>query len=26
VAIEEYHFQFPDKSFEILKYIDNNEE
>ena len=26
VAIEEYHFQFPDKSFGILKYIDNNEE
>jgi ATP/ADP translocase len=25
-AVEEYHFQFPDKSFEILKYIDINEE
>jgi hypothetical protein len=25
-AIEEYHYQFPDNSFEILKYIDNNEE
>jgi hypothetical protein len=25
VAIEEYHFQFPDKSYEILKYIENNE-
>jgi hypothetical protein len=25
-AVEEYHFQFPDHSFEILKYIDNNEE
>jgi hypothetical protein len=25
-AVEEYHFQFPDKSFEILKYIDTNEE
>jgi hypothetical protein len=24
-AVEEFHFQFPDKSFEILKYIDNNE-
>jgi hypothetical protein len=24
-AVEEYHYQFPDKSFEILKYIDNNE-
>jgi hypothetical protein len=26
IAVEEYHFQFPDKSYEILKYIDNNEE
>lgn len=25
-AVEEYHFQSPDKSFEILKYIDNNQE
>jgi hypothetical protein len=25
-AVEDYHFQFPDKSFEILKYIDINEE
>jgi hypothetical protein len=25
IAVEEYHFQFPDKSLEILKYIDNNE-
>jgi ATP:ADP antiporter, AAA family len=25
-VVEEFHFQFPDKSFEILKYIDNNEE
>jgi hypothetical protein len=24
-AIEEYLFQFPDKSFEILEYIDTNE-
>ena len=24
-AVEEYHYQFPDNSFEILKYIDNNE-
>jgi ATP:ADP antiporter, AAA family len=24
-AVEEYHYQFPDKSFEILRYIDNNE-
>lgn len=24
-AVEEYHYQFPDKSFEILKYIDNSE-
>jgi hypothetical protein len=24
-AIEEYLFQFPDKSFEVLKYIDINE-
>ena len=26
IAVEEYNFQFPDKSYEILKYIDNNEE
>ncbi len=26
VAIEEYHFQFPANSYEILKYIDKNEE
>jgi hypothetical protein len=26
IAVEEYHFQFPDKSYEILKYIDNNED
>lgn len=25
-AVEEYYFRFPDKSFEILKYIDINEE
>jgi AAA family ATP:ADP antiporter len=25
-AVEDYHLQFPDKSFEILKYIDINEE
>ena len=25
-AVEEYHYQFPEKSFEILRYIDNNEE
>jgi hypothetical protein len=25
-AVEEYHFQYPDKSYEILKYIDINEE
>jgi len=25
-AIEDYHFQFPEKSFEILKYIENHEE
>jgi ATP:ADP antiporter, AAA family len=25
-AVEEFHFQFPDKSFEVLKYIDINEE
>jgi ATP/ADP translocase len=25
-AVEEFHFQFPDKSFEILKYIDDHEE
>lgn len=25
-AVEEYHFRYPDKSFEILKYIDINEE
>jgi len=25
-AVEEYHYQFPDRSFEIFKYIDNNEE
>jgi AAA family ATP:ADP antiporter len=25
-SVEEYHFQFPDKSFEILEYIDNNED
>ena len=25
-SVEEFHFQFPDKSFEILKYIDINEE
>jgi ATP:ADP antiporter, AAA family len=25
-AVEEFHYQFPDKSFEILKYIDINEE
>lgn len=25
-AVEDYHYQFPDKSFEILKYIDKNEE
>jgi ATP:ADP antiporter, AAA family len=24
-AVEEYHFQFPDRSFEILNYIDLNE-
>jgi ATP:ADP antiporter, AAA family len=24
-AVEEYHFHFPDKSFKILKYIDNKE-
>ena len=24
--IEEFHFQYPDRSFEIFKYIDNNEE
>lgn len=24
-AVEEYHYQFPEKSFEILKYIDKNE-
>ena len=24
-AVEEYHFQFPDNTFEILKYIDNYE-
>jgi ATP:ADP antiporter, AAA family len=26
VAVEEYHFQYADKSFEILKYIDSHEE
>jgi hypothetical protein len=25
-SVEEFHYQHPDKSFEILKYIDNNEE
>ena len=25
-AIEDYHFHFPEKSFEILKYIENHEE
>jgi len=25
-AVEQYHFQFPDKSSEILKYIDSHEE
>ena len=25
-AVEDFHYQFPDKSFEILKYIDINEE
>jgi AAA family ATP:ADP antiporter len=25
-AVEEYHYQFPDESLEILKYIDNKEE
>jgi hypothetical protein len=25
-SVEEFHYQYPDKSFEILKYIDNNEE
>jgi ATP/ADP translocase len=25
-AVEEFHFQFPDKSFEVLRYIDINEE
>jgi hypothetical protein len=26
LAVEEYHFQFPEKSFGILEFIDNNEE
>jgi hypothetical protein len=26
IAVEEYFFHFPEKSFEILKYIDKNEE
>jgi AAA family ATP:ADP antiporter len=25
-SVEEFHYQYPEKSFEILKYIDNNEE
>ena len=25
-AVEEFHFQFPEKSFEVLRYIDINEE
>jgi ATP:ADP antiporter, AAA family len=25
-AVEEFYYLFPDKSFEVLKYIDNNEE
>jgi AAA family ATP:ADP antiporter len=25
-SVEEYNFQFPEKSFEILEYIDNNED
>jgi AAA family ATP:ADP antiporter len=25
-AVEEFHFQFPDRSFEILNYMDKNEE
>jgi len=25
-AIEEFHFQYPERSYEIFKYIDNNEE
>jgi len=25
ITIEDYHFQFPDKSYKILQFIDDNE-